>query len=256
MVRNSGRSGTGLQRFIPFERVGRVGRRLLIALSVAGALSLPPVVALADGLTAIKVDCGDGYPMSATVNLADLTKIQNAIQAMIDYPADLACTLSTNLVLDPMGVPTTGQGSATGGGRYVSPVDGCVVNFGLSAHNDTGGPTRGTSNLTQPATCSAGRGHITSKVQCLFVDMTQRTARLAGPVTQVDGFYAAPTPTGLNIQQGDILVTDVTDGQNGAPDKIIHFAQSSAGFSCSLVNSAPGGTEPLVNGNIKVRGDA
>jgi hypothetical protein len=58
----------------------------------------------------------------------------------------------------------------------------------------------------------------------------------------------------LLIKQGDILVTDVTDGQNGAPDQIIHVAQSSSGFSCSLVNSAPGGTQNLVNGNINVRG--
>jgi hypothetical protein len=250
MVRNSGRSGTNLRPFNPFESFGRVGRRLLIALSVAGALALPPVVALADGLTAVNVDCGDGYPMSATVNLADLTKIQNAVQAMVLYPAGLSCTLSTNAVLDPTASATTGQGSATGGGRYVSPVDGCVVNFGLSAHNESSG-THGTSNLTQPGTCSAGTGHVTSKVQCLFVDMVKHTARLAGPVTQVDGYY---TGSPLFINQGDIFVTDVTDGQNGAPDQIIHFAQSSAGFSCSLVNQAPGGSQNLVNGNINVRG--
>src|SRR5437588_7562607 len=222
MVRNTGRSGTGLQRFIPFERVGRVGRRLLIALSVAGALSLPPVVALADGLTAIKVDCGDGYPMSATVNLDDLTKIQNAVQAMLLYDSGLTCSLTTNAVLDPTVNATTGQGSATGGGRYVSPVDDCVVNFGLSAHNDTGGPTHGTSNLTQPATCSAGRGHVTSKVQCLFVDIANHRARLVGPVTQVDGYY---TGDPLFINQGDTFITDVTDGQNGDPDKIIHTSE-------------------------------
>src|SRR5437868_14524017 len=121
MVRNSGRSGTGLRRFIPFERVGRVGRRLLIALSVAGALSLPPVVALADGLTAINVDCGDGSPMTATLNLADLTNTQNAVQAMLLYDSGLTCPLTTNALLDPTVHATTRQGSPTGGGRDVSP---------------------------------------------------------------------------------------------------------------------------------------
>src|SRR5467141_3755318 len=117
MVRNSGRSGTRLKVLIPIRSAGRLGKRLLVALGVAGALAFSPIVASADSLTAVNLDCGDGFPYKAVVDLETLTDIQDAVQAMINFPSGMTCLLSTSIVTNPLAMPSRDP-LIVGGGRY------------------------------------------------------------------------------------------------------------------------------------------
>jgi hypothetical protein len=237
-------------------------KRFLMGLVAAATMALAPVLASADTLTAIGVDCGDGSPISATVDSATVLKVQGALQAMIDYPADLSCSLTTSTV-DPtlslgtttttsatMTTPTTDpDGFATGGGRYFSPFWNCVINFALSAHpdKDEPGTAHGISNATNPGNCPSGPGHFSSKVLC--ITLTGNNAQIQSQITRADGSYY-----NVGFRQGDFVQTDVTDGANGNPDMIVHTWQSPSSGVCT--QPATGGTHPLTNGNIKVDNDS
>jgi hypothetical protein len=237
---------------------GRTIVRVACALGGAIALGVGQMVASADTLTAITVDCGDGYPISATVDTATLTKVEGAIQGMIDNPAGLSCSLSTTPTLTPTTTtgttappsPGNGDGFVTGGGRYDA---GCIRNFGLSGHfdkNGAPGAAHGTSNVTQSSANGCTQGHITSSVYCMDIGIDASgngIAQLQSTITQVDGIFAAPdTSGGFGLKVGDKIETDMQDSVSG-PDKIFHRAGASG------VCAATGEGFPVVNGNVKVR---
>src|SRR6266550_3103192 len=114
-------------------------RRVRIALAVTPLLTglLHPIPALADSPVAI--DCGDGAPINASVDLATLTKLQASIQSMVDNPAGVTCGLSTGSLLSIGG--GSGNPFVVGGGRYArgssdfgpGPVsNACGINFSMN----------------------------------------------------------------------------------------------------------------------------
>jgi hypothetical protein len=262
---------------------GRTIKRGLFALVAAVSLGASQMVASADTLTAIGIDCGDGYPISATVDGPTLTKVQGAIQAMIDTPAGLSCSLTTSALPDPsLTAPTTtttttsttsttttssttssntspsntnSDAFVTGGGQYTAG-SGCQRNFGLSAKPDknstTFGGAHGTSNVTQPNAPGCPQGHVTSTVLCLVVGTDgsgNGIAQIKSSVTQVDGVFTQAPFLGA---EGQVIETDVTDGVNGNPDQIVHFFQGSGPAISSTCDVPSGGSHMVTHGNIKI----
>jgi hypothetical protein len=210
----SGRRGSIIRSFGPFAKARRFGRQLLVALSVAGALTFAPVVASADtGLTAINLDCGDGFPLQAIVDLDTLSDVQAAVNAMVNYPAGLTCLLSTTAVTDPLATPTKGDPFIVGGGRYIAVAQGglnpgtgsCYYNFGVSAHQDADGSTHGSSHVVETrqspnGTCNSNGGEVHANVTCVGVptastDISGNAITIDstyGTITHATGDYAQP----------------------------------------------------------------
>lgn len=204
-------------------------------------------------LALVTIDCGDGYPTTATVDTDTVSDIQESLQAMVDNPAGMLCTLSTapvttTTVLTASGTSNRASSSTpfvVGGGQYAAGnIGGCVLNFGLSGHVDSNGVFHGTQTVTnsnsatQPAGCT--QGHVKADVSCMTVVGNQ--AVLQGPVTEATGSLA-----GL---QGQMLTTHVTDNgrpsQGAPPDSIEQDDVSGCG-------TVAGGSFVLINGNITVR---
>jgi hypothetical protein len=69
-------------------------RRIVLALAIAAGLAVGtamPTSAL--GLTQVTLSCDDGTKWTAVVDAETLAGLTEAVQAMIDYPAGLTCTL-------------------------------------------------------------------------------------------------------------------------------------------------------------------
>ena len=266
-------------------------KRFLMGLVAAAALGLAPVVVSADSLTAIGVDCGDGYPISATVDGPTLTKVQGAIQAMVDSPAGLSCSLTTSALADPSltaptttttttsTTPTTTTSSTTpsntspsntspsntspsntnsdafvtGGGQYTSS-SGCQRNFGLSAKPDKDSTTytaHGTSNVTQPNAPGCPQGHVTSKVLCLIVG-TDGVNGTAQIKSMVTQVDGVFIQAPFLGAENQVIETDVTDGASGNPDQIVHFFQGTGPAISSTCDAPAGGSHVVNHGNIKI----
>src|SRR6266508_6642323 len=69
-------------------------RRIVLTLAAAAVLTFATALPVASfGLTDVTVNCDDGTSFSATVDLATLTGLTDAIQSMTLYPAELSCAL-------------------------------------------------------------------------------------------------------------------------------------------------------------------
>jgi hypothetical protein len=247
--------------FIRFETARRVGKHLLVALGVAGALSFSPILASADSLTAINLNCGDGFPLKAIVDLQTLTDIQDALTAMTNNPSGMTCLLSTSIVADPLAKPTTGDPYFVGGGRYVAKsqqtfTGACFYNFGVSAHLDADGTFHGSSHVVEttqaPAgsTCTAGGGHIKASVNCVMVDSLNNIAGTSGLVTDATGDFGFAAPAFNTATSVSAMYTHVT---GGTPDSVPAGAIShDISFSGVPPCPAMAGGHNLVAGHIRV----
>jgi hypothetical protein len=83
-------------------------RRAIIALVTAAVLTMsgltfgPALRATALGETSVTLNCNDGTSLTLLVDANMLAELTAAVQAMIDYPAGLTCTLIQNPL--PLGV--------------------------------------------------------------------------------------------------------------------------------------------------------
>ena len=96
-------------------------RRPVLALALAIGLvlgAMMPVSAL--GETSVTLNCDDGTSVKLVVDADTLTALTQAVQAMIDYPAELNCTLIQN----PLGVSFGGIALAAGSGNEPFVVGG------------------------------------------------------------------------------------------------------------------------------------
>jgi hypothetical protein len=224
-------------------------------------------VASADGLTSIHLDCGDGYPVDAIVDLQTLTDIQDVVNDMTLYPAGMTCLLSTAVVTDPLATPSTDP-IFLGSGRYVAPAQAdtqnptgagfCFYNFAVSAHMKNGQPAEGTSNVTETtqapdgAVCPSSGGHITADIQCLNATPASMnspaTADASGPIKNAtdDFAYLEPTSTSVSGMR--------THGSSGTADSnppatISHDTYKDVVPPCA----AQSGAYPLMNGKVKIK---
>jgi hypothetical protein len=214
---------------------------------------LLPVIASADTLTLATVDCGDGSPLTAAVDLGTLTQLQASIQGMLDNPAGLTCRLSTSPLLAASGGSSSNP-FVVGGGSYHFLLGGtgntqCTTNFSLNAHVDsTGFHGEQTFNVPNTPGCSGVAGLIKANVACLRVNTTG-----PAPIAQITGFITAVTGSearGLSV--GDELGADVTDNgppSSGTPDQIFQWALPSGNASLCVANP---GFDKVDNGNITI----
>jgi hypothetical protein len=97
-------------------------RRVVLALAMTVGLAIGTVAPASALDTSITLNCSDGTSVKLVVDADTLTALTQAVQAMIDYPAGLSCTLIQN----PLGVSfgavvLAGSGNnpfIVGGGRW------------------------------------------------------------------------------------------------------------------------------------------
>jgi hypothetical protein len=229
-------------------------RHLRIALAVSPLLVglMHPMPALAD--TAITVDCGDGAPISGSVDLNTLTELGGSVQAMLDNPSGSSCALSQLSALDPLASTNDPGSFVVGGGRFFAGQGTqCVASFGISGHVDGNGIPHGIQNLSvsnspgnQPC---GGEGHLKANVTCVAVDGNR--AEIRGVITEATGSQAPPS-----FFVGDTLVTDVQDNgkpNTGVDDEITVFS-TAAGTDKPCSAPPPGSAFVFTvdNGNVTV----
>jgi hypothetical protein len=230
-------------------------KHLVLAVVVALAAGLlVPSTALAN--YSVTIDCGDGYPITATVDLNELTAIQAALQAMIDYPSGMTCGLSQNLVTSPIAATNAFADSpfVVGGGQYVDMDNkNCLTNFGISGHLDSTG-SHGTQTYTVPVNpdnavngCTAA--HLKADGS-ICVGVFGNLARIAGVVLESDPVLG--NPIGDGNPQGRNLATDVTDNSPDSNDHITEF-RTDAVFGCSSTFVVGAFLpNPVIHGDIHV----
>ena len=225
-----------------------------IPISAAAALIASVAPAPADtGLPAVypvTVDCGDGAPISANVDLQGLTKLQGAIPYMAAdpaNPADVGCALSST--------NSNSQGSDTrpfviGGGSY-GAVFNCSTKFKIKASVDGGGRVHGFQRATAPEdNCGfgPGEGHITATVVCVAV--SGKVAEMRGIVTESTG----PLFNGFfGIAPGDVFFSQVRENPDPVKDEINQFKDPSGSLTCvPQLDSTQ--SQPIDRGDIDVEG--
>lgn len=237
-------------------------RRLRLALAATPfVLSLlHPLPAFAD--TAIALDCADGSPLSATVDAATLTKLEGAVQAMIDNPSGMTCLLTQPAMADPLSIGGGAGDYVVGGGRYGREAPNCPFNFSLSGHVDQSLTAHGTQTATENNTNTSGpngcpgQGHIKANVTCVAV--SGNLAEVRGDIMEQSGSLSPQ----FFPQGSTVMVTDVQDNgspSSGVPDLIQQWLDVTGtdnacvpgfkftGFPCFCPPS------PVDNGNVTVR---
>ena len=100
-------------------------RRALLTVVTAAGLAIGTVMPTsALGLTQVTLNCDDGTTWTAVVDTDTLTGLVAAVQAMLDYPAGLTCTLIQVPVVTVGAVALAGSGNdpfIVGGGRWQVP---------------------------------------------------------------------------------------------------------------------------------------
>ena len=205
-------------------------RRIVLALAMTTGLAIGTVVPASALDTSVTLNCSDGTGMTLVVDAATLTSLTQSVQAMIDYPAGLTCTLLQTPVVRFFGdvaLASTDQ-FVVGGGRYqlscFSPGLG-----GQEARRDTTAPMVASSNQMK---LNAG-----SSYQPLQTDDTMYWVNIAINDHQKDGSFVGTLnetipdgqcvphghftskPTCLFIDGNTAYVTSVvtqTSGETGA----------------------------------------
>lgn len=221
---------------------------------IASVLAFGTTTASADigppAVYPVTVDCGDGAPISANVDLQGLTKLQGAIPYMAADPAnpsDVGCGLSST--------SSTSQGSDSrpfviGGGSYGAMFN-CSTKFKIKASVDGGGRVHGFQRATAPDdNCGfgPGEGHITATVVCVAV--SGKVAEMRGIVTESTG----PLFNGyFGIAPGDVFFSQVRENPDPVKDEINQFKDPSGSLTCvPQLDSTQ--SQPIDRGDIDVEG--
>ncbi len=183
-----------------------------VAAGLIGALTLlvaAPGSASALGGTPVTIDCGDGFPISATVSLGRLTKLQAILQDLVTYPSGTSCSL-TQGTADPNG--STGM-YAFGAGHYGA--SGCFFNFSFKGAYDRQGNLHGFQRVhgleSNPQDC--GEAYFVADVTCLAVSGNQ--AEVRGVISEGDDGFG----NGHDLD-GQTGITDGQDSLQGTPDMV------------------------------------
>ena len=199
----------------------------------------------------VTVDCGDGSPMTGSVDAATLSELQSAVQAMVANPSGTSCSLNLLGALDPLASGGDPGSFVVGGGRYfVGGGTSCVLNFAINGHVDKDGTAHGTQTITESnsTTECGGQGHVKATVTCVAI--SGNIAEVRGDITQQTGSLGPEF-----FPPGDtVLVTDVVDNgkpNSGVPDRIEQHVDATGTENNCLANNA----YPIFtvdNGNVSV----
>lgn len=161
------------------EGIYEVRRFSLTLLTTAAVLimSIFPIPVAALGSVQVKLACSDGTTTDLTVDAETLTALQEAVEAMTLYPADLNCTLSTTPITTPLlgsfGANVAQAASGTdfvvgGGKREVF----CDTNIAINGHRQAGMTFAawGVVNQTIPGDAACGfEGIMRTNVVCVAI---------------------------------------------------------------------------------------
>jgi hypothetical protein len=226
-------------------------RRVVLAFAIATGLAIGSAIPTAAiGTTQVTLTCDDGTSTSLAVDADTLTGLTQAVQAMIDYPAGLTCTLvkvpslatfgavalaspgSNPFIvgggrwLVPCGALGGGGGGGGGGAPVQQPPDTFWVNIAVNVHQRDDGTFFGTLNETIPANqfCQnfgpVGESHFTSKPTCLVVVAASTTppaqppAFVTSQVTQTSGQRPFPADASGFVNVGDYVHFGFQDNGN------------------------------------------
>src|SRR2546428_13453049 len=88
---------------------------------LAGPMAGPAIPVSGLGGTQITLNCDDGTSLTAVVDADTVTALTQSVQALINYPAGLSCTLIQTPVVRFGGVADAAEpipGFVNGGGRF------------------------------------------------------------------------------------------------------------------------------------------
>jgi hypothetical protein len=235
-------------------------RRAVLAIAIAIGLAIGTAIpTVAIGETQVTLSCDDGTNTTLLVDADTLTGLTQAVQAMIDYPAGLTCTLVKVPGVASFGaIALASPGSnpfVVGGGRWLVPCAALIsgggggvgapvvqppetfwVNIAVNVHQRDDGTFFGTLNETIPANqfCPSfgqvGESHFTSKPTCLVVANAstvppiQPLAFATSQVTQVSGQVRFPAGSTGFVTVGDDVHFGFQDngnpGQQASKDQL------------------------------------
>ena len=258
-------------------------RRVVLSLAIAAGLAIGSAVpSAAIGTTEVTLTCDDGTSTSLIVDADTLTGLTLAVQAMIDYPAGLTCTLVKLPGLATFGaVALASPGTSpfiVGGGRWLVPCEALGggggggggggapvqqppetfwVNIAVNVHQADDGTFFGTLNETIPANqfCETfgpvGESHFTSKPVCLLI--ADSTAFVTSQVTQTSGQRSFPADQAGSVNVDNYVHFGFQD--NGNPSQATDFLNGppavptgDPSFACVLGDPPP--AFDLRHGNI------
>ena len=210
-----------------------------VALLMMSALPLPVA---AVGEVQASLSCSDGTTTDLTVDTETLAGLQDAVEAMTLYPADLSCTLLTTPLLGSFGASVAQAAGATdfvvGGGQRAF----CDFNIAVNGHRQAGVPLAawGVVNETIPENASCGfEGILRTEVVCVVI-VDDDNAIVGTRITRSTGtfftlgfapgrfvdwlFHEGKTDTGNppTIAASDPLLATNCIGPFSQPDTFIH----------------------------------
>jgi hypothetical protein len=211
------------------------------------------------GETQVQLDCGDGDSWTLAVDVATLASLTETVQAMLEYPAGLTCTLTrlpTPLVtLGSPAMAASGSGYVLGSGQVVvqggcpnDPARTFVGNFAVKMQNTASGVT-GSGYLKVGGGQCVGPSTLNSTATCLAifpVGLAGYRAWANSFVTSTSGAYFA-TQNAKTIGWG---FEDHGNKGSATPDR---FRVEERPSSCPLFGDPNQNFFDLSKGSITVR---
>src|SRR5437773_6955074 len=130
-------------------------KRLVLAHGTTVALTLgASLTVVGIGDTEVTLKCDDGSSVTLVVDAQTLIGLTAALQAMLDYPAGMTCSLTRNSVAAPiLGLKALAEDPKDMvllGGQWLENPD-CVQNLAIVAWKDASGTFHGTVNQAAAA---------------------------------------------------------------------------------------------------------
>ena len=229
-------------------------KRTIIAIVAAAGLMLGtafPVSGL--GQTQVTLSCTGGTSLTVVLDTGALTALTQAVQALIDYPAELSCTL---LQVPAMRFGAVAMALAdgafiTGGGRIQGDCGGGAsfwINLAVNGHNQDGRLV-GTVNGVVPDGQCVPAGSFKSVPICVAISGNR--AYVTSRVTETTGSYF----TQFGVVAGSYHRFSFDDNGNpsetATPDRV--GLQPAADYPpCADGGNTPAPFKDLVNGNITI----
>jgi hypothetical protein len=222
---------------------------LTVPFSVTSALIVGMATPSADiGLNPVTIDCGDGAPIHANLNLTELAKVQGAAQAMLADPSDPSpCSLAQGSQPEP----SETHPFVFGGGTYGSVIN-CELRFRIKASVDATGEAHGFQFAKAPPdNCvgTPGDGELKATVTCVAV--LGNVGEMRGIVTESTG----PLFSGyLKIKPGDVLISQAEENAPPIADQIFQFQGAPDSQNACVAEIDNVQKFPLDSGDVEVRG--
>jgi hypothetical protein len=238
-------------------------KRVLMTVAIITGLMLGtafPVFGL--GETQVTLNCDDGTSMTTTVDPETLQSLVASVQAILDYPAGLTCTLLQSPVVSPVvsfgSVALAGRKPPfiNGGGRFVHdcPSGGGNIyytNFAVNAQTRNDGDVAGSFHMRVPDGQCVNGGSVRTRATCINVYVgSPGTYRgwLTSYVIDVDGPYFQ-VPYG--VAETEYMRSGFQDSEPYGD--AVNFMDANNSPDCATPDNTHYPVHSVVNGSITAR---